>query len=674
MKKRSIVKLRNKATLILTLYLILLFAFFLLLGFLLLNNMLYKKDVTSLTRIMQGTQIVYNRQLNQVLERTTFLSEHYNLSAFFNTKSLLIKIKKDNPMLDGFFLVADSIPYGSNFSLDTNLINDLKKKAFSGEAHSSFIKDKEIIRIIGYVPLKNNEVIYGCLITVWKFTQVENIYPELVRDLNIRILPTPDRKKDIPPSVQEIIDQINTSDEQIYIENVNNELIAYSFIKDIYEQPIALKIIITERILKEQLLLSFWLIGIILVIISVLTASYLAKKFSDYLMIPVENLSYEMDDIARNPLEASSIEVSKYPALDILVSSFNGILTSFQNSSYAERKYQHLVDNLSEGVFWADSKGNLIISNFSFQAIFQEELTNTENNIFEIFNLEDNYLENLKKFPVGISEIELNDKYYLLLLNQMHIGNEDDFFGIISDITTQKHSEIARTAMEIKLAQSEKLASIGLLIEGICHNLNTPLNNILGYSQIIAESLPDNKILGKILDNGRKLAEIIKSLLNRAYDERVFAPREVNINDLVTKEIDFYQHNLFFKNKVEKVISLMEELPVFVCVYSDISQIISNLINNAIEALKDSENKKIFISTYLSQKYIVVEIKDTGRGISKDVLGKIFEPFYSSNNTDTTKVRGLGLSISKQLISTYKGEIKVESSPQGSCFSILLPI
>jgi signal transduction histidine kinase len=170
------------------------------------------------------------------------------------------------------------------------------------------------------------------------------------------------------------------------------------------------------------------------------------------------------------------------------------------------------------------------------------------------------------------------------------------------------------------------------------------------------------------------MAEIIKSLMNRMSQVVVFAPRPVEINELVRLELDFFEHNLFFKNQIEKEIQLGDDLPRIVVVYSDVSQSISNLISNAIDALEGMDDGQIAISTSMTDKGLCISIKDNGPGIPPDKLEMIFEPFYSTKKMDTRIGRGLGLSISRQLLAGYGAWIEVESIVGvGSQFKVVFP-
>ena len=167
----------------------------------------------------------------------------------------------------------------------------------------------------------------------------------------------------------------------------------------------------------------------------------------------------------------------------------------------------------------------------------------------------------------------------------------------------------------------------------------------------------------------------MKSLLRKVREDDIAMLRPIDINDLIQQELNLCKHNLYFKHYVSLKTDLKKNLPKIKVAYGDISQVIANLLNNAIESLKESSIKNIFVTTAKTDKYVTVEIKDTGYGIEEKNLNKIFEPYFSTK-TQTDKIGfGLGLAICKHITEKYNGMITVDSKiGKGSCFTLFLPI
>ena len=144
----------------------------------------------------------------------------------------------------------------------------------------------------------------------------------------------------------------------------------------------------------------------------------------------------------------------------------------------------------------------------------------------------------------------------------------------------------------------------------------------------------------------------------------------------------FLNANLFFKHHIQKELSFEEHLPTVTGLYRDFSQSLLHIIQNAIDAVYDSETRKITISTKLVDKYILIQIADTGIGINEEDKKKIFSPFFTTkqsqldvdNVPEAPRGSGLGLSLAKNSLAPYGVEIEFESvAEQGTTFTVKIP-
>ncbi|MCK4694116.1 MAG: HAMP domain-containing histidine kinase, partial [Candidatus Cloacimonetes bacterium] len=230
-------------------------------------------------------------------------------------------------------------------------------------------------------------------------------------------------------------------------------------------------------------------------------------------------------------------------------------------------------------------------------------------------------------------------------------------------------------ALEMELIKSNKLAEIGRRVEGIVHNINSPLNTILGYAQLIKKENKNQKDIEKIVEAGKNIAHTVKGLLNKVRMDKSSMVRSVNINELINQELELCMHNLFFKHHVDLEVDLSDKLLEVKAVYGDISLCLSNLINNAIESLENRSDKYISVRTYQKENMVAIEIDDSGEGIKKENLELIFEPYFTTKKSKNSKGSGfgLGLAISKSIAEKYGGYIQVESQINlGSTFIIFL--
>jgi signal transduction histidine kinase len=240
-------------------------------------------------------------------------------------------------------------------------------------------------------------------------------------------------------------------------------------------------------------------------------------------------------------------------------------------------------------------------------------------------------------------------------------------------IILRKEAEHKKLELEEQLIHAERLATIGQLSASIAHELNEPLGNILGFAQLAKKSqgLPRQAELDieKILMVSLNAREIVKKLLIFA---RKLPPRKtkVNLNQLV-KEALFFFESRFSQEDIDIQQLLSPDLPEILGDPAQLNQVIANLIINAIQAMKPGG--RLTVQTFSAEETISLIVEDTGVGMSEEVLGKIFTPFFTTKNIG--QGTGLGLSVVHGIVTSHGGFIKVESKPnRGSRFEIQLPV
>lgn len=221
-----------------------------------------------------------------------------------------------------------------------------------------------------------------------------------------------------------------------------------------------------------------------------------------------------------------------------------------------------------------------------------------------------------------------------------------------------------------KLKHNDKLQLLGEITAGVAHELNTPLANILGYSQLLIskeENVAKKENLQKILKSSLHAREIVKKLMYFSC-EMPSQFKEVDLNQLVKDNIDLMKIQLVEAN-VDFKLTLAEELPLAKLDPIQFSQVVFNIVLNAINAMSDGG--LLLIETKQSEMDVSVSFTDTGAGISQENLTKIFEPFYSTKEVNTGT--GLGLAVSYGIIQAHKGRIEVASElNKGTTFTIIL--
>jgi len=252
--------------------------------------------------------------------------------------------------------------------------------------------------------------------------------------------------------------------------------------------------------------------------------------------------------------------------------------------------------------------------------------------------------------------------------------NSESLLEVVEKAIAQKERMVEELR---KKAQEEKMAALGRLTAGFTHNLNNPLSCIIAYTEFLKLKYPEEPRLDKMLSAANKMYAIISRMLDKTRKEHDQKKVRINLNLILIEELEFFDADLEFKHQVEKELDLAADLPEIEGVYSDLSQCFSNLIKNALDAMRQSPHKKLLVKTGCHEQSIFVEISDSGCGIRQDDLPKLFEPFYSTKSRqgeDGIKGTGLGLYSSYQLLSPYGVTFDVQSEVgKGTCFRVLFP-
>jgi len=259
-------------------------------------------------------------------------------------------------------------------------------------------------------------------------------------------------------------------------------------------------------------------------------------------------------------------------------------------------------------------------------------------------------------------------------------GNINAFMSVIRDISERK-------LFEKQLRHSERMTGIGELATGMAHEINQPLNTIslsidnIVYSidnKTITEAYLKTKI-NKVFDNIARIKKIIDHVRTFSRDQDDFTQANFEINSSIQNSISMISEQ-FFHKEIDLSFIPDNNIPVLIGNAYRFEQVILNMLINAKDAIEEKKRqicgkfkKEIKISTTLSNKQIIIEIKDNGIGIAPEDIDKVLLPFF------TTKApgqgTGLGLSISYGIIKELGGEIEIASKPKmGTVISIKIPV
>jgi len=265
---------------------------------------------------------------------------------------------------------------------------------------------------------------------------------------------------------------------------------------------------------------------------------------------------------------------------------------------------------------------------------------------------------------VGLRKDGTELPLYLAVSEGTH-RNQPIFTGIVRNLTDLR-------AAEERARSAEQLASLSVITAGIAHDVGTPMNVILGYAELLSDSLEDSKNKRRaqlIAAEVRRVTDLLQTLLNIARPrEAIRAP--VDLESVLGHGLEFFREKLRMRGI--RVARDFEVVPRILGDRDRLEQLFLNLYVNAADAMPEGGILSVGLRAP-SEALLEVEIRDTGLGIEPDRVGRIFEPFYSSK--ERGKGTGLGLVVSRSIVLDHDGTIEVESElDKGTCFTIRFPV
>ena len=229
-----------------------------------------------------------------------------------------------------------------------------------------------------------------------------------------------------------------------------------------------------------------------------------------------------------------------------------------------------------------------------------------------------------------------------------------------------------RKRLQDRLRKAERIAELGTVASGMAHEIGTPMNVILGRAEYLMERVteePIKKGLKTIVTQVERITRVINQLLTfarRKSPER----RPLDLRSTIEGNLEIFQEQLA-KNRIKVETSFLAICPPVLADADQMSQVVINLVINAIHAMPDGGVLRIALAP--AEEMVRLTVADTGQGIPREVIRRIFEPFFTTK--DFGKGTGLGLTVVKDIIEEHQGSITVESEPgTGTTFTVLLPV
>ncbi|MCP3875467.1 MAG: PAS domain S-box protein, partial [Desulfobacteraceae bacterium] len=345
----------------------------------------------------------------------------------------------------------------------------------------------------------------------------------------------------------------------------------------------------------------------------------------------------------------------------------------------SEEQYREYFEDALSGTYISEPGGQLIACNQQYLSIFGFENTQhaMESSISDLFENPGERSEFLKLFNENSRIINNKPKLKKIdgtpvqvIENVSGVFDEDGKLkylrGFLLDVTEQRR-------LETQLRQSQKMEAIGTLAGGVAHDFNNILSGIFGYSQLAEMSYEDPKEvkenLKKVVKSAQRASNLVKQILtfSRQAEHKKYPLKLLFVVKEALK---------FLRSSIPATIEIKDKLSSKATILADQTQayqVVINLCTNAYHAMSEAggtlsiELDDIEIKpsnnsgekSYLPGKYVKLEIKDTGHGMDKKTLERIFDPYFTTKETD--KGTGLGLAVVKGIVDNHNAFIEVYS-------------
>ncbi len=260
-------------------------------------------------------------------------------------------------------------------------------------------------------------------------------------------------------------------------------------------------------------------------------------------------------------------------------------------------------------------------------------------------------------FPVSSTVVALRDAR----------GTVTHFVSVERDISEERR-------LREQLIHSERLSAVGQLVAGVAHELNNPLQGVMGNLELLisSEDRPQTRIeLEQIRVAADRAAKIVRNLLTfsrkSALDRSVADLNEIVRTTLAWRATDRRAHDIVLDEEYAA------ELPLIVVNREEIQQVVLNLVLNAEQATRAAGRPgTLHVRTGSSDDSVFFEIADDGPGVPREVAARIFEPFFTTKFVG--EGTGLGLSVSLGIAQAHGGSLALVPTPRGACFALTLPV
>jgi PAS domain S-box-containing protein len=388
----------------------------------------------------------------------------------------------------------------------------------------------------------------------------------------------------------------------------------------------------------------------------------------------------------------------------------------YSNQPFKDEIYRVLLETASEGIVFIDERGLIRLINKRIETLFdyqREELIGQPIEILVPESLRNRHIHHRTDYGEHPSHRAMGRGRYLsgrrkdgsefpveVSLNFVATAGGIWVMALIVDITERIRAAELAKLHEQQLMQADKMASLGILVSGVAHEINNPNNFISLNGKILSKVWKDaepilekyyrengdfilagmpysrayqkiEQLIEGISEGSKRIQRIVESLKNFARRDDGELNQVVDINAVVESSIIIVQ-NLIKKSTNRFSTDLQKNLPPIKGNFQQLEQVVMNLITNACQAITNPESA-LMVSTFYDKKsrHVVLKVEDEGSGISRENLNRIMDPFFTTKQGSGGT--GLGLSISYNIVKNHGGFLKI-TSQEGNGTDVLVRI
>ena len=393
-------------------------------------------------------------------------------------------------------------------------------------------------------------------------------------------------------------------------------------------------------------------------VLAMLLTIVMGYIFSKTITEPILLLSQKATDLAEGNFR-QKIPVYSGDEIGQLSSSFNYMASELKRNiseiSREKNKMEIILDNMTDGVIAFNFDGDTILSNMAAaEMLGREEITLNFRNFVKEYDIPGKVIIALNENSTAQDIFVVGDKFinahFSVYRNER--GEREGIVAVLRDITEQKKLDDMRKEF----------------VANVSHELRTPLTTVKSYTETLLDGAMEDReaaedFLNIIDAEADRMSFLVKDLLqlSRFDNKQVelnFA--DVNVLDFISQSIK--QNRIHAENKNQKLFFEPCSENIFVKADRDrINQVLNNLLTNAVKYSPEGAEIRVFVTE--DRKFVNICVKDTGIGIKKEDLGRIFERFYRVDKTRSRAMggTGLGLAIAKEIMNVHKGELIAES-------------